>query len=538
MTDRPTIFQGGTCSGHLIKVPMTLISETPSWKHLSQLRDELQGITLGDLFAADAERAARLNVDLGDLYIDYARQRVTPDVLAGLVSLAEAADVPGFLARMTAGEEVNTSEDRAALHTAVRGTGGADVRAEIDAADAAMQQFVAAVHSGEVVSATGQPFSAVLAIGIGGSELGPALALDALGDATEMKLDVRMCANIDGIAFERATDGLDAAATLVVVISKSFRTMETGANAERAQAWMRRAVGEDWARNFTAVSANVDEVGHFGIAADRVFPMWDWVGGRYSLWSAAGLPVALAFGWDVFAALRAGAAEMDRHALTAPIAVNAPMLLAMLTVWNTDFLDYGAEACVPYDTRLARLVDHLQQLEMESNGKRVTAEGYPVDYATQPVVFGGIGLNAQHAFFQQLHQGTAAPVDILLPARAPTGDEAQHDLLISSALAQADALAFGRDNMAEPHRHYPGDRPSTVIVYGDFSPRVLGKLIALYEHKTVCAAALWGINPFDQWGVELGKEMGDAVLPMLGDADAAPPSLGPLIAAVARMRQG
>lgn len=517
---------------------MTLISETPAWKHLSQLRDELQGITLGDLFAADAERAARFNVDLGDLFIDFSRQRVTSDVLAGLVSLAEAAGVPGFLARMTAGEKVNTSEGRAALHTAVRGTGGADVRAEIDAADAAMQQFVAAVHSGEVVSATGQPFSAVLAIGIGGSELGPALALDALGDAAARKLDVRMCANIDGIAFERATDGLDAAATLVVVVSKSFRTMETGANAERAQAWMRRAVGEDWARNFAAVSANVDEVGHFGIAADRVFPMWDWVGGRYSLWSAAGLPVALSFGWDVFAELRAGAAEMDRHALTAPIEVNAPMLLAMLSVWNADFLAYGAEACVPYDTRLARLVDHLQQLEMESNGKRVTAEGYPVDYATQPVVFGGIGLNAQHAFFQQLHQGTAAPVDILLPARAPTGDEAQHDLLISSALAQADALAFGRDNMAEPHRHYPGDRPSTVIVYGDLSPHMLGKLIALYEHKTVCAAALWGINPFDQWGVELGKEMGDAVLPMLGDADGAPPSLGPLIAAVARMRQG
>ncbi|MBO6518612.1 MAG: glucose-6-phosphate isomerase [Rhodospirillales bacterium] len=515
---------------------MPLISETPAWKHLSQLRGELQGITLGDLFAADAERAAKLNVDLGDLYIDFSRQRVTPDVLAGLVALAGAADVPGFLKRMAAGEAVNTSEDRAALHTAVRGTEGADVRTDIDAADAAMQAFVAAVHAGEIASAGGQPFDAVLAIGIGGSELGPALALDALGDAAGMKLDVRMCANIDGIAFERATAGLDPATTLVVVISKSFRTMETGANAERAQAWMRRAVGENWAGNFAAVSANVDEVGQFGIAADRIFPMWDWVGGRYSLWSAVGLPVALAFGWDVFAELRAGAAEMDRHVLSAPATENAPILLALMTVWNTNFLGCGAEACVPYDTRLARLVGHLQQLEMESNGKRVTAEGYPVDYATQPVVFGGIGLNAQHAFFQQLHQGTAAPVDILLPARAPTGDEAQHDLLISSALAQADALAFGRENMAEPHRHYPGDRPSTVIVYGDLTARMLGKLIALYEHKTAAAAAIWGINPFDQWGVELGKEMGDAVLPMLGDADAAPPSLGPLIGAVNRMR--
>ena len=511
---------------------MPLISDTDAWKNLNELRDQMLGVPLADLFDADHARASGCAIDLGGLYVDFSRQRVSAEVLVGLAALAETADASGFIERMARGETVNLSEDRPALHMQVRRTPG-------DGADERLKAFAERVRVGDIPSASGVPFTAVLAIGIGGSELGPALVLDALGDAYGGAMDVRMCANIDGTAFRRATDGLDPATTLVIVISKSFRTMETQANAERAAIWMQGAVGGDWAKNFCAVSANVEEAGKFGIGEDRVFAMASGVGGRFSLWSAVGLPVALAFGWDVFQQLRTGAAEMDAHALSAPTRQNAPMMLALLTVWNASFLGYGAEACVPYDTRLRKLVDHLQQLEMESNGKRVTQEGYPVDYPTQPAVFGGIGLNAQHAFFQQLHQGViSAPVDILVPARAPTGDEAQHDLLISSALAQADALAFGRENIEQPHRHYPGNRPSTVIVYDALTPGMLGKLIALYEHKTAFAGAIWGINPFDQWGVELGKKLSDSILPMLSDADGAPASLAPLINAVNRMRQG
>lgn len=512
---------------------MPLISATDAWKNLTEMRDQISGVPLSDLFDADHARASNLAIDLGGLYVDFSRQRVSSEVLIALAALADAADAPGFIQKMAKGETVNLSEDRAALHMQVRSTSAAGPD------DDRLKGFVDSVRTGGIVSASGAPFTSVLAIGIGGSELGPALILDALGDTHESGPEVRMCANIDGTAFRRATDDLDPETTLVVVISKSFRTMETQANAERAAMWMQAAVGDDWAKNFCAVSANVEEAGKFGIAEDRVFAMLEGVGGRYSLWSAVGLPVALAFGWEVFAALRTGAAEMDAHALSAPVRENAPMMLALLTVWNASFMGYQAEACVPYDTRLGKLVDHLQQLEMESNGKRVTQEGYPVDYATQPAVFGGIGLNAQHAFFQQLHQGTTAvPVDILIPARAPTGDEAQHDLLISSALAQADALAFGRENIEAPHRHYPGGRPSTVIVYDALTPKMLGKLIALYEHKTACAGAIWGINPFDQWGVELGKQLSDSILPMLSDVDNAPASLTPLIQAVNRMRRG
>lgn len=518
---------------------MSLISETDAWRSLQNTRDQMRGTTLADLFASDARRAETCALDLGDLYIDFSRQLVSVEVLGGLQALVDAAGISDFLQRMSRGDVVNVSEGRAALHTAVRGTAGAgaDIMDICRAADEKLRDFVRGVHDGSRQSAAGVPFRAVVAIGIGGSELGPVLALDALRDRHPMPLDVRICGNIDGTAFVRAFDGLRPDDTLVVVISKSFTTMETQANAERAQSWMRAGLGGKWAGNFAAVSANGAEVEKFGISEANTFPMWDWVGGRYSLCSAVGLPVALAFGWEVFQEIRAGARDMDSHLLSAPVLENAPLMLALLTVWNASFMGYTAEACVPYDTRLQRMIGHLQQLEMESNGKRVTENGYPIDYATQPIVFGGIGVNAQHAFFQQLHQGmTTTPVDILLPARTAAGDEGLHDLLISGALAQADALAFGRENMAEPHRHYPGNRPSTVIVYRDLTPRILGKLIALYEHKTVCAGAIWGINPFDQWGVELGKTLSDGILHVLDDPHNAPASLVPLLGVLKRMR--
>ncbi|MCK5777738.1 MAG: hypothetical protein KAH11_03035, partial [Rhodospirillales bacterium] len=318
---------------------MPLISDTDAWKNLNELRDQMLGVPLADLFDADHARASGCAIDLGGLYVDFSRQRVSAEVLVGMGALAETADASGFIERMARRETVNLSEDRPALHMQVRRTPG-------DGADERLKAFAERVRVGDIPSASGAPFTAVLAIGIGGSELGPALVLDALGDAYGGAMDVRMCANIDGTAFRRATDGLDPATTLVIVISKSFRTMETQANAERAAIWMQGAVGGDWAKNFCAVSANVEEAGKFGIGEDRVFAMASGVGGRFSLWSAVGLPVALAFGWDVFQQLRTGAAEMDAHALSAPTRQNAPMMLALLTVWNASFLGYGAEACV------------------------------------------------------------------------------------------------------------------------------------------------------------------------------------------------
>lgn len=518
---------------------MPLISTTPAWLDLQRLRDAEASRTLKQVFAAETGRAVALAVDLGDVYLDYSRQRVSSAVLNGLYRLAEVAGVQDFLARMAAGETVNNSEGRAVLHTACRGTpaSAADVASEIKSADEKLRTFVDAVQSGAEPTVGGGQFRAVVAIGIGGSELGPALALDALSDGCLRKLDVRVCGNIDGIAFKRAFAGLDPASTLVVVISKSFTTQETAANAERAKVWMRASLGDAWAGHFAVVSANLKATGSFGVDDARVFPMWDWVGGRYSLWSGVGLPVALAFGWDVFQAVRDGARAMDKHMLEAPLAENAPILLGLLSVWNASFLDYGAEATVPYDTRLGLLPDFLQQLEMESNGKRVTRDGEAVDYATQPVVLGGVGTNVQHAFFQQLHQGTTgAPVDILIPATPPSGDVDLHEMLVANALAQADALAFGHENIAEPHRHYPGNRPSSLLIYRDLTPSVLGKLLALYEHKTAAAGAVWGINSFDQWGVELGKTVFTGIRPMLAGTADVSPSLAPAISALARMR--
>lgn len=519
---------------------MPLISETDAWLALEHLRDQMRGTVLDDLFRADPRRPETCAVDLGDLYVDYSRQHLNEAVIGALERLAETAGLAGFLKRMITGETVNISENRAALHSASRGTdsGKASVSAAVRTADERLESFVDAVHDGTIENASRKRFRSVISIGIGGSELGPSLALHALREGCAEKLDVRFCGNIDGIAFSRAVGGLDPSETLVVVISKSFTTLETATNAEAAKRWMQAGVGAAWAENFAIVSANTDAASSFGVAADRVFPMWDWVGGRYSLWSAVGLPVALAYGWPAFVAIRDGARQMDQHVLHAPLRDNAPVMMALLTVWNASFMGYAAEACVPYDTRLSLFVDHLQQLEMESNGKRVTQSGDVVDYATQPIIFGGIGVNAQHAFFQQLHQGTtAAPVDFLIPATVPAGAKACRDMLAASALAQADALAFGRENVEQPHRHYPGNRPSTLIIYKDLSPVVLGKLIALYEHKTAAAAAIWGINPFDQWGVELGKTLSTDIRPMLSEDAVATPSLAPAITAIRRMRK-
>lgn len=478
-------------------------------------------------------------VDLGDIYADFSRQRVTPEILEDLIDVAKEADVPGFLKRMMSGDMVNGTEERAALHTACRGTptSDADIHDQVSACDAKMKSFVDAVHAGTIKTAGGQPFRNVVSIGVGGSELGPLLALDALSDSGQSIMTVRICGNIDGTAFDRAFDGLDPAETLVLVTSKSFTTQETGLNARRARTMFEAALGEGWKGHFAAISANVPAAEEFGIDPARVFPMWDWVGGRYSVWSAVGLPVALAYGWNTFTDLRAGARDIDTHVLDAPISQNLPILMALFCVWNTDFLDIRAEACVPYDTRLQLLPNYLQQLEMESNGKRVTRDGSSVAYRTHPVVFGGIGTNVQHAFFQQLHQGTIpAAVDIMVAACPVGGDRAMHDALTANAMAQADALAFGRSNTENTHKHYPGNLPSTVVLYQDMSARTLGKLLAIYEHKTVAAACIWGINPFDQWGVELGKQLSAELEPVLKAEQETPVRLQAFIGARNRLR--
>jgi glucose-6-phosphate isomerase len=515
---------------------MPLISSHPIWYALQKRARALPA--LSEMFETDPGRGDYLSVDLGDLFADFSRQRIDRATFDDLLALAEATDVAGYVSDMADGEIINDTEGRAVLHTACRGTPAKDpeIAKAVADADAMLETFVSGIHDGSIATASGGKFKSVVAIGIGGSELGPALALDALSDICPAKLDVRMCGNIDGVALERAFQGLDPATTLVVVISKSFTTLETATNAERAKTIMQSALGEAWPSHFAVVSANLKATGSFGVADERVFPMWDWVGGRYSVWSAVGLPVALAFGWNVFQAFRDGAKQMDTHALSAPLAENLPVLMGLITVWNTSFIGYAAEACVPYDTRLSLLVAHLQQLEMESNGKRVTRDGETISYNTQPVVFGGVGTNVQHAFFQQLHQGTVeAPVDFLISATPPAGDAEQNRALTANALAQADALAFGKSNAAEPHRHYPGNRPSSILIYDALSPAMLGKLIALYEHKTAVAGRVWGINPFDQWGVELGKVVSGDILPMLSGETEASTSLQNALAALKRM---
>lgn len=514
----------------LLQTGMAAIPDSHAWKKLNDLSQDVNRQSLSAHFDADPSRAERYSVSANDLYFDYARQRVTDDVLEALHSLARATDALGFVRRMMAGEIVNDSENRAALHTACRGTpvSTEGIANDIAAVDARLEEFVSGIHA--------RNFRHVIVIGIGGSELGPASCVDALRDVHAQKLDIRFCANIDGIAFARAISGFSADSTLVVVVSKSFTTLETAANAARAKSWLQDALGDAWPDHVAAVSTNLPATREFGVPDDHVFPIWDWVGGRFSLWSAVGLPVALAYGWDVFQELRAGARVMDAHVMEASPGQNIPLFMAMLTVWNTTFLGYQSEACVPYDTRLRLMVAHLQQLQMESNGKQVKMSGERIDYPTQPVVFGDVGTNAQHAFFQQLHQGTvAAPVDILIPASAPTADTDSYASLVANALAQADALAFGRTNIDEPHRHYPGDRPSSILLYRTLTPQILGQLIALYEHKTVLAAAMWGINPFDQWGVELGKTLSQDILSVLQGGAGTRSSLVPLIGALKNM---
>jgi glucose-6-phosphate isomerase len=489
---------------------------------------------------AEPDRFARLSHRGADLLLDLSRTALDTQTLAALLDYARAADALGFRDAMARGEAVNATERRAALHLALRAPPGTfragqeDASAEVHATLAAMRAFTEAVHAGTIRGATGARFTDVVNIGIGGSDLGPAMATRALRHDTS-PMRVHHLANVDAHAWAALRPALDPRTTLVLVASKTFTTQETMANAALVKSWLTGTLGETGANaHLAALSTNLAATAAFGIAPDRVFGFRDWVGGRFSLWSAIGLSIALACGVAAFDRLLAGARAMDQHFLTAPEAENLPLLLALTELWHVDALGLPARAVLPYDERLGRLPAHLQQLEMESLGKRVTAEGAPVPMPTGPIVFGEPGTNAQHSFMQLIHQGpTPVPVDFILVARPDHAHAASHRILLAHALAQAEALARGKteaearaemtaaglpaaevDRLA-PHRVFPGDRPSVSILLPQLTPEALGALVALYEHKVACLGALWGINPFDQWGVELGKQLASGILPAL-----------------------
>ncbi|MBV1796219.1 glucose-6-phosphate isomerase [Siccirubricoccus sp. G192] len=519
---------------------------TAAWARIAELagRPRTDGGAPGairPLFAADPGRFGRFSCAAEGLLLDLSKTSLTEEVLAALLDLAGAAGLEAQRAAMAAGTPVNATERRAVLHMALRAgrdagfrTAGEDASAEVQAMLGRMREFCAAVHQGRLCGATGEAFTDVLNIGIGGSDLGPAMAARALW-TPGAPMRAHYLANVDAHAWEALRPGLDPRRTLVLIASKTFTTQETMTNAALVRGWLEASVGEAGvAAHFAALSTNLAATAAFGIPAERVFPFRDWVGGRFSLWSAIGLSLALALGWEAFDRLLAGARAMDAHFLAAPLPRNLPVLLALAEIWHVNGLGLPARAVLPYDERLARFPAHLQQLEMESLGKRVTLAGAPVGRATGPVVFGEPGTNAQHSFMQLLHQGsTPVPADIILIARPDHPHADSHRKLLANGLAQAEALMRGKDaaevraemqaagtDPAEisrllPHRLFPGDRPTATLLLPHLDAFTLGQLVALYEHKVFCLGALWGVNAFDQWGVELGKQLAGAILPEL-----------------------
>ena len=506
----------------------TDITATGEWAALAGHAREFQagGTHLRDLFSADPGRVERLAVTAGDLVVDWSRHLVTAETVELLLALAGRAGVAERIEATLAGDPVNATEGRPALHTALRAgpgaslvVGGVDVMAAVRAELDRMAGFARAVRSGELRGATGRAIRTVVNLGIGGSYLGLAMAHEALAAFRRPGVDCRFVSNVDPADLATVLDdGLDPAETLFVVVSKSFTTAETLANARAARAWLTAALGPEAVdRHFAAATENVAAATEFGVRAENAFEMWDWVGGRYSLGSAAGLSLMLAVGEDRFGEMLAGMRAMDEHLARQPLATNAPVLMALLAVWYRDFWGMPTRVVLPYAHRLRLLPDYLQQLQMESNGKRVDLEGRAVGCETGPIVWGAAGTGGQHSFHQLLHQGTTVvPADFIVFAR-PDADAAnlpeagrQHESLVANCLAQASTLAFGAPS-ADPHRELPGNRPSTVIMAPELTPSALGQLVALYEHEVLVQGALWGINSFDQYGVEQGKTLADAI---------------------------
>jgi glucose-6-phosphate isomerase len=508
----------------------------PEWQALAAHAAACRDTHLRDLFAADPGRGERMVLDACGLHVDYAKQRVTGDTLGLLVQLAEACGLRERIAAMFAGEKINTTEHRAVLHVALRAPrdqkmfcDGRDVVPDVHDVLGRMAVFCRQIRDGSWKGHTGKPIRAVVNVGIGGSDLGPVMAYEALQHHADRRLTFRFVSNVDGTDFVEATRDLDPAETLFVVASKTFTTLETMANATSAREWLLARLGDPAAvaRHFVAVSTNAAEVSAFGIDTANMFGFWDWVGGRYSMDSAIGLSTMLAIGPELFGEMLAGFHAMDQHFRTAEFAANLPVLHGLLAVWNTSFLGGHTIAVLPYDQYLNRFPAYLQQLTMESNGKRVTLDGMAIDdYETSPIYWGEPGTNGQHSFYQLIHQGTRLiPCDFIGFARSCNRLGRHHDLLMSNVFAQAEALAFGKtaaevraEGVPEslvPHKTFPGNRPSTTILADRLTPRVLGSLVALYEHSVFVQGCIWDINPFDQWGVELGKVLANRIVPEL-----------------------
>ena len=508
----------------------------PAWRALAAHYKKTKDVPLAKLFASDPKRGQRLTVEAAGLFLDYSKNRITDETVKLLLQLAEESDLRGRIAAMFSGEKINISEKRAVLHVALRApkgvsilVDGKDVVPEVHVVLDAMSAFANRIRSGSWKGHTGKRIRNIVNIGIGGSDLGPVMAYEALRHYSERGLTFRFVSNVDGIDFVEATHGLNPAETLFIVSSKTFTTLETMTNAESARDWLLKGLGGESkavAKHFVAVSTNAEKVSAFGIDTANMFGFWDWVGGRYSMDSAIGLSTMLAIGPENFRAMLDGFHEIDEHFRTAPFEKNLPALMGLLSVWNTDFLGAETVAVLPYEQYLKRFPAYLQQLTMESNGKHVTLDGASVAYHTGPIYWGEPGTNGQHSFYQLIHQGTRLiPCDFIAFGKALTALGRHHDMLVANVFAQAEALAFGKTaeqvkaegtpDWLVPHRVFGGNRPSNTILAERLTPAVLGKLVALYEHYVFTQGVIWNINSFDQWGVELGKALAQRIIPEL-----------------------
>jgi glucose-6-phosphate isomerase len=527
---------------------MSTLTQSPQWQALAAHAELMGTRQMRELFREDPQRHARFSLRLEGLLLDYSKNLIVPETMRLLLDLARARDVPGAIERMFGGERINLTEDRAVLHVALRHQGGepirvdgVDVMPEVRAVLQRMGRFVEAVHQGRWLGYSGRPIRDIVNIGIGGSHLGPDMVCAALRPFRQRGMRVHFVSNVDGSDIADVLEDLDPETSLFIVASKTFTTQETMTNAHSARSWLIERAGDESAvaRHFVAVSTSAAAVAAFGIDTDHMFEFWDWVGGRYSLWSAIGLPIALYVGMEHFEALLGGAYGMDCHFRGAPLERNLPVLLALLGVWYRNFLGAATEAVLPYDQHLHRLPAYLQQLDMESNGKRVTRDGVAVDYQTGPVLWGEPGTNGQHAFYQLIHQGTQlVPADFIAPVTSHHGLAGHHAILLANCLAQTEALMKGRTEQearAElqaagmddaalealvPHKVFPGNRPTNTLLLDELTPYSLGALIAAYEHKVFVQGTIWGINSFDQWGVELGKQLAGVILRELEDPTA------------------
>jgi glucose-6-phosphate isomerase len=525
------------------------VNKTRAWQALASHFDAIQDVHMRDLFEQDPQRFEKFSLHFEDILLDYSKNRITEETRDLLLDLARGCDVEGWRERMFSGERINHTEDRAVLHVALRNRGrrpivvdGEDVMPAVNAVLQRMAAFTDNVRSGEWTGYTGKPIRHVVNIGIGGSDLGPVMVCEALRPYGHERIAMHFVSNVDGAHMAETLRRVDPETTLFIIASKTFTTQETLTNAYTARAWLLEHAGDDTAiaRHFVAVSTNREGVVNFGIDPEHMFGFWDWVGGRYSLWSAIGLPIALYVGMARFEELLDGAHAMDEHFREAPLSENLPVILALLGVWYVNFFEAESHAILPYDQSMHRFPAYLQQADMESNGKSVDRQGRRVGYQTGPVIWGEPGTNGQHAFYQLIHQGTRlVPCDFLAPCESHYPMGAHHRILLSNFFAQTEALMGGRtldEVRAEmdragldpehieriaPHRVFPGNRPSNSILFHKLTPRTLGSLIALYEHRIFVQGIIWNVNSYDQWGVELGKQLARAILPELdGDTSA------------------